>query len=221
MHPLVFREFDRICRARGAGGDVLEIGAVATDDTLLCLPSLRAARSKVGVSLDGPFRHAGSDVLCVDANDMSCFADASFDTVLSNSVLEHDRRFWRTLAEIERVARPGALIVIGVPGFVKLSGERLASRASRLPVVGTLLRRLAPAVLASTATLQVHEFPADYYRFSVQAARDVFLEGRDAPEIRTLLVPPRILAAGVKRPASSTATGDRAEDPAEDRAIFR
>jgi SAM-dependent methyltransferase len=210
MHPLVFREFDRVCRARGAGGDVLEIGAVAADDTLLCLPSLRDARSKVGVSLDGPFTHAGNDVLRVDANDMSCFADASFDTVLTNSVLEHDRRFWWTLAEIERVARPGALIVIGVPGFLKLAGERVASRASRLPVVGTLLRRLAPGVLASTVTLQVHEFPADYYRFSVQAARDVFLEDRDETEIRTLLVPPRILAVGVKRHPRAPATNDRA-----------
>lgn len=199
MHPSVFAEFDRICRARGARGDVLEIGAIASDDTLLCLPALRDARSKVGVSLDGPFTHAGADVLRVDANDMACFADASFDTVLTNSVLEHDRRFWRTLAEIERVARPGALIVIGVPGFAKLAGERPAARASRLPLVGALLRRFAPALLASTATLQIHDFPADYYRFSAQAARDVFLEGYEATEIRTLLVPPRIVAVGVKR----------------------
>jgi hypothetical protein len=45
MHDSVFAEFDRICRTRGAGGDVLEIGAVASDDTLLCLPALRDARS--------------------------------------------------------------------------------------------------------------------------------------------------------------------------------
>lgn len=198
MHPQVFSEFDRICGARGAGGDVLEIGALATDDTLLCLPALRGARSRVGVSLDGPLAHAGFDILRVDANDMRCFADASFDTVLTNSVLEHDRRFWRTLAEIERVARPGALIVIGVPGFAKLRAERLASRAARVPVLGALLRGI-PAALASTLTLQVHEYPADYYRFSVQAARDVFLERLDAPEVRTLLVPPRIIAVGVKR----------------------
>ncbi len=199
MHPAIFTEFDRICRARGAGGDVLEIGAVASDDTLLGLPSLATARSRIGVSLDGPFRHAGCDVLGVDANDMRCFADASFDTVLTNSVLEHDRHFWRTLAEIARVARPGALIVIGVPGFAKLAGERIASRAGRLPIVGTILRRCVPGALASTPTLQVHEFPADYYRFSPQAARDVFLEHLDATEVRMLLVPPRIIAVGVKR----------------------
>jgi len=208
MHPSIFAEFERICRARGAGGDVLEIGAVASDESLLCLPALRGARSKVGVDLDGPHAHADFQVLAVDANDMRCFPDASFDTVLTNSVLEHDRYFWRTLAEIERVARPGALIVIGVPGFAKLDLERLASRAARLPLVGSLLRRRLPAALASTVTLQVHDFPADYYRFSPRAARDVFLERLDAPEVRTLLIPPRVIAIGVKRggePAPSPA----------------
>jgi SAM-dependent methyltransferase len=151
------------------------------------------------VSLDGPFTHADFAVLAADANDLRCFADASFDTVLTNSVLEHDRYFWRTLGEIERVARPGALIVIGVPGFAKLAAERFASRAARLPVLGPLLRRHAPALLASTVTLQVHDYPADYYRFSPRAARDVFLERLDAPEVRTLLLPPRVIAIGVKR----------------------
>jgi SAM-dependent methyltransferase len=199
MHPSIFTEFDRICRTRRAGGDVLEVGAVKSDESLLCLPALGAARSKIGVSLEGPFAHADFEVLGVDANDMSCFADASFDAVLTNSVLEHDRYFWRTLAEIERVARPGALIVIGVPGFEKLAIERLASRAGRLPVLGAILRWRLPAALASTLTLQVHDFPADYYRFSPRAARDVFLERLDAPEVRTLLVPPRVIAVGVKR----------------------
>jgi len=198
MHGSVFAEFDRICRARGAGGDVLEVGAVASEESLLLLPALRDARSKVGVNRDGPSTYAGFEVLAVDANDMRCFPDASFDTVLTNSVLEHDRYFWKTLAEIERVARPGALIVIGVPGFEKLALERVASRLARLPLVGTLVRSRAPAVLASTLTLQVHDFPADYYRFSPRAARDVFLERLEAPEVRTLLVPPRVIAAGVK-----------------------
>lgn len=213
MHPSVFEEFDRICRVRGAGGDVLEIGAVASGDSLLCLPSLRGARSKVGVNLEGPLAYADFEVRAVDANDMRCFPDGSFDTVLTNSVLEHDRYFWRTLAEIERVARPGALVVIGVPGFEKLAVERLTSRAARLPVVGTLLRRGLPMALASTLTLHVHDFPADYYRFSARAAREVFLERLDDAEVRTVLVPPRILAAGVKRRVAGK--GDPPRAPAQ------
>src|SRR4051794_20695208 len=43
VRPEVFAEFDRICAARRAGGCVLEIGAAARDDTLLCLPALAGA----------------------------------------------------------------------------------------------------------------------------------------------------------------------------------
>ena len=105
--------------------------------------------------------------------------------MLTNSVLEHDRRFWRTLAEIERVARPGALIVIGVPGFAKLPAERLASRAARACRCSVrCCGAFRPAGLHRD--LQVHEFPADYYRFSAQAARDVFLEHLDETEVHTI-----------------------------------
>lgn len=198
VHPTIFAEFDRICRARGAGGDVLEIGSTASDDTLLCLPALCHAQSRIGVNLDGPFAHAGFEVLRADANDMACFPDGAFDTVLCNSVLEHDRRFWLTLAEIRRVARPGALVVIGVPGFASGTFDRGLARALRVPGFRAALRRSLPSLLASTPTLLVHEFPADYYRFSPQAARDVFLEGLAEPEVHTVLVPPRVLAVGVK-----------------------
>ena len=51
MHPRVFEEFERICRTRGAGGDVLEIGAVPSRESLLFLPALSGARSRIGVDL--------------------------------------------------------------------------------------------------------------------------------------------------------------------------
>jgi len=199
LHGQVFAEFDRVCALRAAGGDVLEVGAVPSADTLLCLPAIARAKSKVGINLNGPSRYADFEILRGDANALSCFADESFDTVLCNSVLEHDRCFWLSLSEMNRVTRPGGLIVIGVPGFATLPIERRASRLARL------LRRLgvAHALLdpaeASTLTLRTHAFPGDYYRFSPQAVREVFLEGLLDTELHTLMLPPRIIGSGVKR----------------------
>jgi SAM-dependent methyltransferase len=196
MHPRVFEAFDRICRARSAGGDVLEIGAVASPETLLCLPALARARSRIGVNLAGDATFDGFRIIGANANDLAGFADASFDTVLSNSVLEHDPCFWLSLEEMRRVARPGALIVIGVPGFTSTGPGRILKRVARLPLIGPVFRRLAPSRLASTATLVIHDFPGDYYRFSPQAMREVLLEGLDAREVASLMSPPRLVGSG-------------------------
>lgn len=192
MHRKVFQEFERICAARGASGDVLEIGAVASQDSLLCLEALANVRSKIGIDLSGPSAFRDFRILGANANDMRCFPDASFDTVLSNSVLEHDPFFWRTLAEVRRVARPGALIAIGVPGFARLSFERVVSGMGRLPIAGRLFSSLS----ASTVALQLHHYPADYYRFSARAMEEVLLQHLQDTEVRTLMVPPRIIGVG-------------------------
>jgi SAM-dependent methyltransferase len=199
VHRKVFEEFDRICRERQAGGDILEIGAMDSTDSLLRLPALRGARSKVGVDLAGGLSTCKDfQILQADANELSCFPDASFDTVLSNAVHEHDRFFWRSLAEMRRVTRPGGLIVIGVPGFTQLSGEALLGRLSRLSMLRPLIGGRAAGLVASTLCLKIHLFPGDYYRFSPQAVQEVFLEGLRDTEVRTVLTPPRIIGAGVK-----------------------
>jgi SAM-dependent methyltransferase len=40
------------------------------------------------------------------------FDDASFDVVVSTSMLEHDPAFWRTLPEVGRVLRPGGYLIL-------------------------------------------------------------------------------------------------------------
>lgn len=210
MHPTVFAEFERVCRARGAGGAVLEIGAVPSGDSLLTLPALAGATEKVGVSLDGPSRHADFEIVRGNANDLAAFGDARFDTVLCNSVLEHDPRFWRTLAEIRRVARPGAVVAIGVPGYAPVRPSRWMRRlraVGRLPGLRSSLGAWAEARLVSTPTLVVHEFPGDYYRFTEAAVREVFLEGLRAPEVRRVLTPPRFVGSGVREGTPSSGHG--------------
>jgi SAM-dependent methyltransferase len=194
VHSRVFAAFDRLCRERGAGGDVLEIGAMPSASTLLCLPSLRDARTRVGVNLAGDASFDGFRIVGANANALTMFDDASFDTVISNSVLEHDPRFWLTLGEMRRVARPGALIAIGVPGYARSSS--FVKRAARVPVLGRALRRVAPGALASTPTLVIHDYPGDYYRFSPQAMREVLLEGLDEREVAELMNPPRLVGSG-------------------------
>lgn len=198
MHPAIFAAFDEICRQQQAAGRVLELGAVPSRHTLLALPSLAGAGEKVGINLDGPSRGPDFTILGGDANTMSAFADASFDVILCNSMLEHDRRFWLTLGEMRRVARPGALIAIGVPGYaeMRMPMRRLGKWLAKLPILGRPMRRQLPALGTGTPTLAVHNMPGDYYRFSAQAVRDVFLAGLEAPQLRCLLAPPRFIGWG-------------------------
>jgi SAM-dependent methyltransferase len=194
MHPVIFGAFNRICLDHRAGGRVLEIGARPAEDTLLCLPALAGATMRVGLDLDGPHRYRDFEIRVGNANDMSDIADGAFDTVLCNSVLEHDPRFWKSLEEIKRVAKPGGLIVIGVPSYAQMG--TFAGRGLR-----RMLHHLAigrEAAVASAPTLGLHDFPGDYYRFSEQAMRTVLLSGLSPCSTTMLLQPPRVIGWGIK-----------------------
>jgi ubiquinone/menaquinone biosynthesis C-methylase UbiE len=199
MHPAIFAAFNDICRRENVGGAVLEIGATPGDDTLLRLPSLRHATRRIGIDPQTAFKDDWIEIVSGSANDMPRFADGSFDAVLSNSVLEHDRRFWLTLAEIRRVTRQGGLIAIGVPGFGEMKTVpfwRLLRVAGRLPVFGRSAREAASWIAAAAPTLGLHRFPGDYYRFSEAAIREVFLDGLTHVATMTLLKPPRFIGWG-------------------------
>jgi len=201
LHPAVYAEYQRICAARPCTGDVLEVGAVPTGDSLLCLPALAGARSKIGVNLDGPYRYRDFEIVQANANDLSMvprFRDNSFDLVLCNAVLEHDRCFWKTVAEIKRVTRPGGLIGIGVPAYTTLPLERRFSKLARMFGRLGVPARFRDPLQASTLTLKLHNYPRDYYRFSPQAVEEVFLEGLVEKELHTLMLPPRVIGFGVK-----------------------
>jgi len=198
MHPRIFHEFERICSERHTGDSVLEIGAVPSDDSLLCMESLKNARLKVGINIDGPYTYKDFEIFEMNANDMSYFNNEMFDTVVSNAVLEHDRFFWKTISEMKRVIRPGGLIVIAVPGYRKLQIEKIFSRLERVSVFRRFLLNPLGLVFSSTLTFQVHNHPGDFYRFSPQAVREVFFEGMRDVDIYSVMIPPRIIGAGIK-----------------------
>lgn len=194
MHPEIRSHFDLLCRRHKAGGAVLEVGATGTPDTLLTMPALSGAARKVGLNMEPQPALPGVEMVTADANAMTMFADRTFDVVLCNSMLEHDRSFWLSIAEMRRVLRPGGLMVLGVPAFTarRRLMPRLAAAAGRV----WRMRSLAGAA-ASTPVLAVHRYPADYYRFGVDAVREVFFAGMEVVSIDEVLTPPRLI--GVAR----------------------
>lgn len=146
--------------------------------------------------LDGVDRHClnlvelsgaeGVTTVVGDANDMGMFDDDSFDLVMSNATLEHDRYFWRSLGEMHRVLAPGGMLIICVPGYVK-NPQRDHGKA--------------------THTYRVH-YRFDFYRFSEQAVREVFFEGMDDVAVQSIMNPPRVIGLGFK-PGGERGSADR------------
>ena len=177
MHPKVQRRiFDIVAESGMRPGRVLEVGGRTNQNSLLRAPGLAGAE-RIALNLVKMTDQDGITGIVGNGNDMSgLFEDEAFDMVLCNAMLEHDRYFWRSLAEMKRVLRAGGLLVIGVPGYVE-DPERDHGK--------------------STHTYKVH-YKVDYYRFSEQAVREVFFEGMRAVEVDPIMAPPRIIGSGYK-----------------------
>ena len=189
MNPAVQARIHDIIRASGIKPErALEVGGTTGARSLLRTNALadceRYCLNLVRLASD-------EDITAVrgNANHMRCFADGTFDLVMSNAMLEHDRYFWRSIAEMKRVLVPGGLLILGAPGFV---------------------RDVANDRGASTSTFRVH-YRFDYYRFSEQAFREVLFEGMERITVTPMLQPPRLVGFGWKpavpveaRPAAST-----------------
>jgi len=91
---------------------------------LLCLDALENATEKIGLNIIGPYTYKDFTILQGNANNMDCFVDNTFDAVLCNAVLEHDKFFWKTVSEIYRVTKKGGVIVIGTPGYTRYHSEK-------------------------------------------------------------------------------------------------
>lgn len=183
MSPRVYAVFSRILRdfyKESSPRKVLEIGA--SRKTLLSI-SLFERSFKVGLNLE--FKKISPELggchLVIGNSNKMVFRDDAFDCILSSSVLEHDRYFWRTIDEIRRVLMPGGLLVIGVPVYMRLPTD----------------------FRHTTLTFARHgyKYDADYYRFSEQAVREVLFESFDPhPPVLVRRYPnPFLVMSGVKR----------------------
>lgn len=171
------QQFHNVIRRSGVRPKrALEVGGLMGEDSLLRFPELDGAERFCLNLVELPSED-GVTAVAGNANDMrGVFADETFDLVLCCSTLEHDKRFWLSVAEMKRVMRPGGLLVIGVPGYVK-DEERDEGR--------------------STLTYRVH-YTFDYYRFSEQAVREVFFDGMERVKVKAYMTPPRLLGHGYK-----------------------
>ena len=189
MSPKVKQRFHDIIRRSGIQPErALEVGGLMGEDSLLRFPELAGAERYCLNLVELP-SDAQVTAVTGNANDMSAFKNEWFDLVVCCSTLEHDKRFWLSVAEMKRVMRPGGLLVIGVPGYVK-DAERDQGR--------------------STLTYRVH-YSFDYYRFSEQAVREVFFDGMERVRVRAMMTPPRLIGHGWKprRPGYRTRAARR------------
>lgn len=183
-----FKRIERIV-AKARVKRVLEVGALPNPGSLLTMPCLSSAE-KVGVNLI-PGEYEDFKIIEGNANDLHFFDDARFDCVLCNAVLEHDKYFWRSVAEMKRVLEPNGLLVIGTPSYKNHWLQRITG-----PIRG---RNKATLLLtAYTLCFKVHPEPGDYYRFSEQTFSEVFFAGCHDVVIESSLVPPITVGHGRK-----------------------
>jgi SAM-dependent methyltransferase len=171
------RRFHAIIQRTGIRPErALEVGGLMGAKSLLRFPELAGAERYCLNLVEMP---SDDEITAVtgNANDMrDVFEDDMFDLIVSSATLEHDKRFWLTVGEMKRVLKPGGLLIISVPGYVK-DLERDEGRA--------------------THTYRVH-YAFDYYRFSEQAVREVFFEGMRRVRVKPVMFPPRIIGHGYK-----------------------
>jgi SAM-dependent methyltransferase len=182
------QQFHNVIRRSGIRAErALEVGGLMGANSLLRFPELDGAERFCLNLVELPSDDAVTAVTG-NANDMKgVFEDDSFDLVVCCSTLEHDKHFWLSVAEMKRVMRPGGMLVIGVPGYIK-DTENDRGR--------------------STKTYRVH-YAFDFYRFSEQAVREVFFDGMERVEVLAYLTPPRLLGHGFK-PGDETTYRKRA-----------
>jgi len=214
MDIKIYKEFEHICSSLNVGGAILEVGAVPSEMSLLNMKCLKNVKEKIGINLDGPYNYNDFQIIKCNANDMKIFEDDRFDTVLCNATLEHDKFFWKTISEIKRVTKSGGVIIIGLPGYTELSIgylikkihfisqylKRRRDRITQKPQNSSLISlgiNYLGNICSITPTFKIHNYPGDYYRFSVQTFKEVFFDGMYNVNIYTIMVPPRIIGSGI------------------------
>jgi SAM-dependent methyltransferase len=107
----------------------------------------------VGLDLDARFRDAGTRLAAEKGQHNACFvqgdglalpfADASFDLVLSHSVIEHVQSAEQYLRECSRVLRPRGLLYLSTAPYLSFAGAHLPRLRAPIPLHILLGRHVA------------------------------------------------------------------------------
>jgi SAM-dependent methyltransferase len=187
-HARITLELETLAAMHKAHGPYLEVyGGPPENAALLTKYFIGEERHAIGpeesATRDGVTFHQG------DPNDMrGLFADGRFTTVLWNSALAHDRRFWCSLEEIKRVLAPGGVLIVATADFSKSAIQ------SSIKIAG----RKGTAIANATLTQAIHPTRPDYWRISPQAMRKTILDGFDIREVHQAMMPSQVFGVGVK-----------------------
>ncbi len=204
MHPEVYYKFEEILVRNNINGKVLEIGAVPSNESLLASKTLDKASEKIGLNINKAANYKDFKIIEGNSNNMEQFNDETFDCIISNATLEHDKFFWKSISEMKRILKKGGLLIIGCPSYVQIDKEMNYFFKKFLSLLLKAYYRIVkrnPTYInidGCTACLRVHNFPGDYYRFSNQTFKEVFFKGFNNVTIETIMLPPRTIAYGYK-----------------------
>ncbi len=161
MSPKVYSAFSTLASSyfeHKTGRSVLEIGA--SNQTLLSIPCFHDwEKTALNFAFKANFPKLEKMTTTIGNSNSINFDDKTFDCIMSSSVLEHDKYFWRSVCEMRRVLTPNGLLIVGVPIFMDLPTDWKNT----------------------TLTFKRHgkAYNADFYRFSEQAVREVVFEDFD------------------------------------------
>jgi SAM-dependent methyltransferase len=190
MDPFMHQLFQKLAEKHKLQPPFLEIGAAPGANSIISAPYFVDKTPRVAINLNDFGQSDGITFIKANSNDLSQhFRDGEFNTVISNAVLEHDRYFWKSVAEMHRVLAPGGFLVVAAPGFIR--------------------RKQLEADIAwpddmkfATVTFDVHASP-DYWRFSKQAFKNVICDGLELIELRSVMSIPRVIAVA-RKPLAGT-----------------
>ena len=159
--------------APGPGDAVLEVGCGAGHVLAAFNGFERTGLDLSPRMLARAARRLGADttLTCGSAEQLP-FDDASFDVVVCTEVLEHTQDPQRVVAELMRVAAPGARVVVSIPNEKNIDFAKRLLR--RTPVLNRLLANLA----SEGNEWHLHRFDRALLESTVQShARIVRLQG--------------------------------------------
>ncbi len=197
MHPQVYRKFEEILSKYKITGRVLEVGAIPNEYSLLTSKFLKYASEKIGLNLTGPDEFEDFKIIKGNANDLKVFKDEYFDCVLCNATLEHDKNFWKSIFEMNRILKKKGLLIIGTPSYTTLKDFKYLFFFKLMKMI-PIKSLTFDSLKYSTLTFRIHDAPGDYYRFSAQTFKEVFFEGFNDVFIETIMIPPRTIGYGFK-----------------------